>query len=191
VSGTPVSQDDDATRTKEMIFVLGCLHFDDDSIIGHRGFKSVEEMNFLMAENWKRAVSEDDTVYVLGDFALKRPSYWQEQLPGRKILLLGNHDTFMTKDAGFAEVRETVLIRERNGRDTVSCWMSHYPYLSWPERREGCVHLHAHCHGNSTQSLRGYPGPWRLDMSAEVWNYTPVELTTAIQAARTRKSGGL
>jgi calcineurin-like phosphoesterase family protein len=173
-----------------MIYVIGCCHFDDDSIIGHRRFRSTEEMNLLMAENWKRVVSDDDVVYVLGDFSLKRPSYWQERLPGKKILIIGNHDTFQTINAGFAEVRDSVLLRERDGRNVITCWLSHYPYLSWPERGDGCVHLHAHCHGNSTHSLRGFPGPWRLDMSAEIWNYTPVNLLQAVEAAKTRMSGG-
>lgn len=167
-----------------MQFVIGCTHFDDDTILQYRGFSSVEEMNLLLEENWKRAVSTDDEVFVLGDFALKRPAYWVERLPGRKTLILGNHDSFMARDSGFAEVREGLLLRTRPGRGTVACWMSHYPHLSWPERNEGAVHFHAHCHGTVQSSLPRMPGSPRLDMSAEVWGYTPVELNKAIEIAR-------
>lgn len=169
-----------------MKFVTGCCHFDDDSILQYRGFVSVEEMNLLLEENWRRAVSPQDEVYVLGDFALKRPSYWVDRLPGRKVLILGNHDSFMSKDSGFAEIRENLLLRERRGRGTVAVWMSHYPHMSWPERNEGAVHLHAHCHGTVPGSLPDVCGPARLDMSAEVWGYAPVELSRAIALAERR-----
>lgn len=170
-----------------MKFVIGCCHFDDDTILPYRKFVSVDEMNFLLEENWKRAVSQDDEVYILGDFALKRPSYWAERLPGRKTLILGNHDSFMAKDSGFAEVHDTALVRIRRGRDTVAVWMSHYPFMSWPERNEGSVHLHAHCHGTVPASLPGVYGPARLDMSAEIWGYIPVELDRAIDFALQRQ----
>lgn len=170
-----------------MKFVIGCCHFDDDTILPYRRLCSVEEMNFLLEENWKRVVSADDEVYILGDFALKRPSYWSERLPGKKTLILGNHDSFMVKDSGFAGVHETALVRVRRGRGTVAVWMSHYPFMSWPERQEGSVHLHAHCHGTVPASLPGVYGPARLDMSAEVWGYTPVELERAIALAEARQ----
>lgn len=169
-----------------MIFVIGCCHFDDDTILPYRGFASLDEMNLLMEENWRRAVSKDDEIFVLGDFALRRPAYWQERLPGVKTLIKGNHDSFMAKDAGFREVRESVLLRERMGRSSVACWLSHYPFISWPERGEGSVHLHAHCHGTVPASLPGNPGPARLDMSAEVWGYAPVALARAIGLATAR-----
>ena len=169
-----------------MIFVIGCCHFDDDSILPFRPFSSVEEMNATIEGNWRKAVSTDDLVYVLGDFAMKRPAYWQERLPGRKVLVLGNHDSFMSQDAGFLKTCESVVVRERYGRRIVTCWMSHFPYLSWPERSEGSIHLHAHCHGTVEQSLPGVPGPQRLDMSADVWEFTPVPLEVAAALAAER-----
>lgn len=169
-----------------MKFITGCCHFDDDSILPYRGFVSVEEMNLLLEENWKRVVSKDDEVYILGDFALRRPAYWQERLPGVKTLVRGNHDSFMVKDAGFQDVRDNLLLRVKRDRDTIACWMSHYPFISWPERNEGSVHFHAHCHGSVPASLLANPGPARLDMSLEVWGYTPVMLDRAIDLALSR-----
>jgi len=49
----------------------------------------VSEMDSMMEAMWNSAVSEDDLIYVLGDFAVRRPAYWNERLKGRKILILG------------------------------------------------------------------------------------------------------
>lgn len=60
-----------------------------------RPFADVDEMNAVMIERWNARVQADDTVYVLGDFAMGRIA---ETLPlvsklaGRKILIPGNHD---------------------------------------------------------------------------------------------------
>lgn len=58
-------------------------------------FSSIDEMNALIIHNWKAKISENDTVYVLGDIALGDPQKGAEiisSLPGKKILLMGNHD---------------------------------------------------------------------------------------------------
>lgn len=168
--------------------VIGCTHFEDENMASLRGFSSVEEMNSFMETIWNENVSEDDLVYVLGDFAVKRPSYWQERLRGKKILILGNHDGFMAKEAGFVSVQESLTVRLRGTRETMTCFLSHYPHLSWPERGSGSVHLHAHCHGRQPASLKGFSGPARLDMSAELWNYTPVPLFKAITISKEKES---
>jgi len=60
-----------------------------------RPFDSVDEMNSELVERWNARVGTEDTVYVLGDFAMGRIA---ETLPivgklnGRKILIPGNHD---------------------------------------------------------------------------------------------------
>jgi len=152
-----------------------------------RGFASVSEMDSMMEAMWNSAVSEDDLIYVLGDFAVRRPAYWNERLKGRKILILGNHDGFMAKEAGFISVQETLMVNVRLQRDTQACFLSHYPFLSWPERGNGSVHLHAHCHGRQPASLPGMPGPARLDMSAELWRFQPVPLEQAINKAKEKE----
>lgn len=51
-------------------FVIADLHFNDQNIIRYtnRPFKSVEEMNKTLVENWNSTVkSMDDIVFVLGD----------------------------------------------------------------------------------------------------------------------------
>jgi calcineurin-like phosphoesterase family protein len=76
------------------IFVISDTHF------GHKAL-SAEYMsrpeNFTRKtlENWNRLVNPDDLIIHLGDVALGGPKIWAETipvLPGRKILVTGNHD---------------------------------------------------------------------------------------------------
>ena len=55
-----------------MIYVTSDLHFNHKNIINlcYRPFKSVEDMNEILIENWNKAVRYDDEVYILGDIAL-------------------------------------------------------------------------------------------------------------------------
>lgn len=60
-----------------------------------RPFDSVEEMNETMIHNWNQRVAVDDTVYVLGDFAMgtiAETLLIARVLNGHKILIPGNHD---------------------------------------------------------------------------------------------------
>ncbi|MCY4511214.1 MAG: hypothetical protein OXG35_30260 [Acidobacteria bacterium] len=63
-----------------------------------RPFDTVGEMDEALFEAWRREVSEDDTVIVVGDVVLGSPRDASERLerveaaPGRKILVYGNHD---------------------------------------------------------------------------------------------------
>jgi calcineurin-like phosphoesterase family protein len=45
-----------------------------------------------MLNNWNNTVSNQDTVYIVGDVALGRTKFWLDKLTGKKVLILGNHD---------------------------------------------------------------------------------------------------
>lgn len=58
-----------------------------DDLVGH--------MNSVLIEAWNSTVSEGDTVYHLGDFAMGNPEKWpgyRKRLNGRIVLIKGNHD---------------------------------------------------------------------------------------------------
>jgi calcineurin-like phosphoesterase family protein len=103
------------------------LHLGDETIIPvcRRQFTSVQEMDDLLIRQWRRHVHPDDDVVVLGDVtgsslpSRERGLAQIAQLPGRKILVPGNHEPMHQHDpesqewaaaareyldAGFAEV---------------------------------------------------------------------------------------
>lgn len=88
------------------IFAIGDLHLSTApdtekpmDVFGDRWFNHAERIK----ENWQATVSENDTVIVAGDISwglkLEEAAYdleWVDRLPGRKILLKGNHDLWWT-----------------------------------------------------------------------------------------------
>ena len=81
----------------EKIWFIADSHFSHKNVIDYcnRPFCSVEEMNDALIHNWNKIVKNNDRVFMLGDFALCGKDKIIEignQLKGRKILILGNHD---------------------------------------------------------------------------------------------------
>jgi len=77
-----------------MYFFTADTHFNHKNIIEYckRPFKDIDEMNNELIKRWNETVSEEDTVFHLGDFSFR--GYWtfRNKLNGKIILLRGNHD---------------------------------------------------------------------------------------------------
>ena len=67
-----------------------------------RNFNDVSEMNEKLTELWNAVVRPEDTVYDLGDFAfcnqLKDLKSVARRLNGSHVLILGNHDTLISRN---------------------------------------------------------------------------------------------
>lgn len=174
-------------------FVIGCTHFEDPTIIQFRPqFTSLEDMHEKIKKSWNSRVTDKDTVYILGDFALAKIDYWAHELTGQKILIQGNHDKHAVHGGCFTIVEQSLLLRLPSYGELdrpQEIFLFHFPCLSWEGRSEGAVHLHAHSHGNLPTSLPGKPGPERLDMSVDCWDSWPVPLEKAVEVAKNKPSG--
>ena len=89
-------------------FFISDTHFDDEFAIPYfnRPFQSVDEMNVALVERWNNVVTDNDTVYHLGDFTTKDPSHftkWARQLNGNIRILPGNMDRLWLQDFAINE----------------------------------------------------------------------------------------
>lgn len=75
---------------------IGCLHLGHKSIAVSRGFKDEFEHDEYLIKQWNKVVKPRDTVYILGDITMHTDKHYYklDQLNGRKIVVLGNHDKF-------------------------------------------------------------------------------------------------
>ena len=97
-------------------YFIADTHFGEERIrkYENRPFKNAEEMDSELVRRWNEKVSEDDLVYVLGDFGAD--GYEAEilaKLNGEKILLKGNHDVKSNEEYrgfGFSEVYDVPVI---------------------------------------------------------------------------------
>ena len=130
-------------------FYISDWHYGHDNIIAfdNRPFKSVEEMNQALIDNWNRVVKNEDTVYVLGDmFWIKGKDAIPilKQLHGQKFLIKGNHDRCNDSEflKQFAKVTEYYEVDDE-GRKVVLC---HYPIPCFKNHFYGWYHLYGHVH---------------------------------------------
>lgn len=104
-------------------WIIADLHFGHGNIIKYcnRPFKDATDMDARLIKNWNSRVAKDDLVYVLGDFSLSRDKDYLRniirQLHGRKILIMGNHDSLKPNvyvSLGFeVAVRKPVLVEPK------------------------------------------------------------------------------
>lgn len=162
-------------------FFTADTHFDDPYAIKYfnRPFKSMDEMNRVMVENWNRVVNEQDTVYHLGDFTLEDIDHftkWADQLNGNINILPGSHDQPWLKDfvpGGKVEViaplvsLEFPMTRTNSSQMLVLC---HYSMQVWERSNQGSWHLFGHSHGK----LKGVG--LSFDIGMDCTGFTPLSL---------------
>lgn len=153
------------------IFIIGDPHLNHFNTIRYcnRPFVSAREMDNVLINNWNKVVSQEDIVYVNGDFCLA-PKYkikeYVSLLNGRKRLIIGNHDDYGIKtytEAGFEMVSPHPIILEKN-------WIiSHEPLEEIPEN---FYSVFAHVHINPS-----YPTITTNSFctSVERIDYSPIE----------------
>ena len=131
----------------------------------------------LLIQRWQGTVKSEDTVIHLGDVLIGKRQVAREliaSLPGRKILVRGNHDQQGSCswwiDNGFDFACDGMVFR--------NCWLTHKPSPTLPE---GCeLNLHGHWHNIWHGFKPDNAGPvehkeWHRLFSVEYTDYRPVE----------------
>lgn len=140
-----------------------------------------ENFTELIIKNWQNIVTDEDLVIHLGDVIIGKRQDLKgimDQLPGRKVLVLGNHDHdksatwFMSN--GFDVACKAMVYR--------GCWLTHKPSGELPK---GCIiNIHGHLHNfmektpeERVQANHGVytPKPYHRLLAIEYTDYKPVE----------------
>jgi calcineurin-like phosphoesterase family protein len=163
-------------------FFASDTHFDDEYALQyfHRPFKSVDEMNAVMVEKWNNVVTENDTVYHLGDFTLDDISHftkWVRQLHGSIKILPGSHDDPWLKDfvaservqviAPLVSVEFPEIMMGSIPQVIVLC---HYSLQVWDRSNQSSWHLFGHSHGK----LKGIG--LSVDVGVDCTGFRPLSL---------------
>ena len=162
------------------LLFLADIHLGSERIIRlcHRPFKSIDEQDEIISSNWKRAVKEDDTVYLLGDLAegdWKRVIRILSDLPGRKVLVFGNHDDEESlaqyKKAG---TFEAIIPYGKVEQDQNEIILFHYPIMDWENRQFGSILIYGHIHNKDLPEIKDYyKNKPCYNCGADVIGFTP------------------
>ena len=162
-------------------FLIADTHFGHAKIIDyeHRPFRDVEEMNRRLIELWNSTVGKEDLVYVLGDFTLSRRMdvirNLVAELHGKKILIMGNHDTRKPKDyieCGFEVATRRPMMAEPG------VILMHEPFADASLIAPNYLYFFGHVHANRTL-MDEYPNC--MCVSVERIDYRPVDLDLCIK----------
>ena len=160
-------------------------HFNHEKIIEYcnRPFKSAEHMDREMIRRWNERVKPGDTVYHLGDFCFRKGvpvegmghgevykargyRYYADQLNGKIILFLGNHDSRNEVDS--------ILVEGVIHYGGIDWYLAHEPHNTF--KYNLCGHVH-----NNWKVRR--EGPYvNVNCSVDVWNFYPVAIAEILQA---------
>ncbi|MBQ7504699.1 MAG: metallophosphoesterase family protein [Ruminococcus sp.] len=131
-----------------MIYYIADMHFGHKNVIGFDGrpFADVELMDEVIINNWNERVTNEDTVYVLGDAFFKgeeRSIEIMKRLNGHKRLIQGNHDRVHGRlRFQWEAINEYEEITD--GDHFVV--MSHYPMMFYKSQHYKAVMLYGHVH---------------------------------------------
>ncbi|GEM_PF-347668 len=157
-------------------WIIADTHFGDPDINGYTGRPAGAEERILAS--WRSLVADEDVVVHLGDLTLLHPDCIAplvSELPGRLLLLIGNHDRPEPEPydrLGIGTIPPFTLPR---GGWTVS--FSHAPHLELvdpPGSRR--LNVHGHLHSPLAPDLR------LINASVEWTNYAPIRAGALIDA---------
>jgi len=168
-------------------FLIADLHFSHKNIIKYEScpFNNAIEMNKRLIELWNSTVDKDDLVYVLGDFTLSRRmdiiKKLVESLDGRKVLIMGNHDTRKPRDyieCGFEVATRKPLMVEPG------VILMHEPFIDPSLIADNYIYFFGHVHANKTL-MDEYPNC--MCVSVERIDYKPIDLDECIRKLKEKK----
>lgn len=128
-----------------MRYVCSDLHLGSKYWSKERGFATPYEMDLFIISKLKEKVKEGDKLYILGDVANSKKSLkLLSEVPGKKVLVKGNHDVFELKHylPYFYDIRACIATYDKN-KNTVL--LSHFPIH--PDQFSRYIkNVHGHIH---------------------------------------------
>lgn len=125
---------------------------------GHRGilkfcestrpFRNIDEHDDFVLKSWREVVRDGDTTIVVGDFAhrvadAKELRRFFLALPGKKVLVSGNHDAEATIGLPWESIHDILNV----SIDSQRAVLCHYAMRSWEGIRKGALNFYGHHHG--------------------------------------------
>ena len=128
-----------------------CMAFD------NRPFATVEECDAAIINNWNKAVSYDDDVYLLGDMSWHNATKTLKilnNLNGNIHLIKGNHDNKILHNRDIVnrlcEITDYKELCLDKNKGVVLC---HYPMPCFKNHFRGWYHLYGHVHVSFEENM--------------------------------------
>jgi calcineurin-like phosphoesterase family protein len=163
------------------IWLISDTHFNHELILTFkqgglpvREFDSVDQMNERMLDNWNETVKPNDTVIHCGDVLFGENKVdWLEanfaKLPGKKRLVLGNHDNVKFLAPFFKDIQLWINLPGIIATHTPLHASTLAETRRWGDDGPG-INVHGHIHSNPSPE-----GPYKC-VCVEQINFTPIHI---------------
>jgi calcineurin-like phosphoesterase family protein len=168
-------------------FATSDWHLGHDNVIAYskRPFRDKEHMHEALVTNWNNTITDNDTVYLLGDLCWKIVYLkLYNELKGTIHLVAGNHDDSsekVLKCDRWATVSHYVRIKVGEHK-VIAC---HYPFECWDGMERGSFHIHGHTHNNTSHTVQTIPR--RYDIGVDAQDMKPVRIQALIENSLMRE----
>lgn len=134
-------------------WITSDLHFSHKNIMKFcprtRTFNDIDEMDQALIKEFATKVHPYDTLYILGDVSFGNATRTRailSQIPGKKILVYGNHDQVIRDNLDIQRMFESVHEYLEVMHEGTLIAMFHYPVHEWNRMHRGSLHAHGHIH---------------------------------------------
>jgi len=147
----------------------------------NRPFKTIEEMDKTIEDNFVNRIKKGDMLYILGDLSW-HPELAQKFLTtvkGEKHFIIGNHDNkeiITVAEKYCVSVSGLEYVREQKER-MILC---HYPMRRWRRSYNNTWQLHGHCHGRLPEIGKQY------DVGVDCNGFAPVSFDEIVKIMNTK-----
>ena len=157
------------------LYITSNTNFGRTSIIKQREFKSVDEMNMVLVNNWNSVINDDDIVYHIGNFAWD-PMIAEDilsLLKGKINFIIGEFDQPILDLYNFLNKEKYLIIpKDYFYLEAKSVLLSHWPLYHWPGKDSEIPQIYGY-QGNITIENS-------ISISQDKWGYKPVCIDNVI-----------
>ena len=124
-------------------YFIGDPHFGHKNLGNFRKFvSSSEENEKMICDEWKATLNKRSIIYVMGDAAFTNEALdLYSWLPGKKILIKGNHDDMVSTRAQMNVFDDIQGMLKYKG-----FWLTHAPVAE--QELRGKINIHGHTHNH-------------------------------------------
>lgn len=172
------------------------INHDKEFIYEKRGFSNVNEMNDKIIENYNSIITNQDTVYMLGDLCLGtldklKESNYLENLNGNIKFIIGNHDSdekinYYKQIKNIEIIGYATYLKYKKYR----FYLSHYPtitsYADDKKLKSKVLNLYGHTH----QTEKFYNNNYTMfHVGVDSNNLFPINIDDIIEEIKDCKEG--
>lgn len=158
-----------------VVRLIADLHFGHKGMAIKRGFQDEFYHDQTIVDNWNSVVHKRDLTYILGDVTMesKEHYYRLDEMNGRKIVVLGNHDMKNHIPELLKYVDQVAGMIKYSQKGYPKMFLTHCPIHPRELDYRVELNIHGHIHEYLVEDKNRKPDKRYVCVSCEHVDYTP------------------